>query len=88
MITDAYTLESTGRTENLKGIAREADIGRDLARTGREVSQEDDTARYLWHCQNALYLIAEVLAITALPGFEATIDEPEDRAGDDFSDGT
>ncbi len=58
------------RAAQLAGIAGEADKGRDMARGDEEIefapgSKSD--AFYLWHCQNALYLIAEALAVSALP---------------------
>ncbi len=60
----------TDRFEKLKRITRTADISRDRARMTREKSEENATERYLFHCQNALYLIAEALAVDALPAVE------------------
>jgi hypothetical protein len=57
--------------EELQGIALEADKGRDLAR-GHYLGRSEEN-HFRFHCQNALYLIAEALAISSLPVEETKI---------------
>ncbi len=77
MFGRAIMMKSSGRFERLKGIARESDTGRDLARGEHKGLSETD--HYLFHCQNALYLIAEAVAVSAMPAVEPVIEEPEPR---------